>query len=249
MALILHLETATRVCSVALAKDGQLLALREDLYGQSHSALINTFVEEVLQDAGMGFNQLDAVAVSQGPGSYTGLRIGVSSAKGFCFALDIPLIAVNTMQAMTATLLRTWPQHHSSDTPLIPDISATDGEPLLFCPMIDARRMEVYNALLNSRLHVERETIAEIIEPTSFDTWLEHSPILFFGDGAEKCKALLAHKPNAFFPAHFSHSSLGMIEIAHEAYKAQNFANLAYFEPFYLKDYVAAAPKVKGLYN
>jgi len=249
MAYILHLETATKVCSVSLSKDGVLISIREDLNGQNHASLINSFIESALKDGGIGFKELDAIAVSQGPGSYTGLRIGVSSAKGLCYALGIPMIALPTLQSMTATLLMSseWMKAYEK---LIIDGKAVNADiPLLFCPMIDARRMEVYNALYNKNLEQTRDTKADIIDEASFDVFAGKNQIVFFGDGAAKCKEIIGNKHFAFFFDTFQVSSSGMVDIAFKAYLNKEFVNTAYFEPFYLKNYVAAPPKVKGLYD
>ncbi len=249
MAYILHLETATKVCSVSLSRDGAIISIREDLNGQNHASLINSYIENTLKDAGIGFKDLDAVAVSQGPGSYTGLRIGVSSAKGLCYALGIPMIAVPTLQSMASTLLQSKDWKMAYEELLIDGKSLDTNIPILFCPMIDARRMEVYNALYDIKLEQIRETKADIIDNSSFDGYAGEQQIVFFGDGAAKCKEIIGNKSFAFFFDAFQVSSSGMAEIAFKAYLNKEFVNTAYFEPYYLKNYVAAPPKVKGLYD
>ena len=232
MALILSIETATPVCSVTLAKDNKVLAVKESTKKNSHSEIVTVFIDELLKENQLTFSDLDAVAVSKGPGSYTGLRIGVSTAKGLCYALDIPLIAVNTLQSLAIGALE--------------DYHLDEGLPVLFCPMIDARRMEVYCALYDKNNREVRETKAEIIEPDSFQTYLETNKVIFFGDGATKCKEVIQHQ-NAVFMEDIFPSATNMISIAIDKFKNQLFEDVAYFEPFYLKDFIAGVPKVKGL--
>lgn len=227
MALILHIETATPVCSVALSENGALLQLRETTEKNSHSAVVTIFIEEVIKASGKTFNELDAVAVSMGPGSYTGLRIGVSTAKGICYAIDKPLIAISTLQAMAAGVRK--------------------GMESLLCPMIDARRMEVYNALYSSDLSVYREIRADVITSESFRDELEKFKVQFFGNGAEKCRPLLESHPNAVFPSDFSVSAAHMISLAEEKYTRMEFEDVVYFEPYYLKDFIPGVARVKGL--
>lgn len=227
MALILNIETATPVCSVALSDNGVLLQLRETSEKNSHSAVVTVFIDEVLKAAGKTFNELDAVAVSMGPGSYTGLRIGVSTAKGICYAIDKPLIAISTLQAMAAGVKK--------------------GMESLFCPMIDARRMEVYNALFNPDLSVYREIRADIITSESFHDELEHFKIHFFGNGADKCRPLLESYPNAVFIDDFSVSAAHMTSLAEDKYSRKEFEDVVYFEPYYLKDFIPGISRVKGL--
>lgn len=231
MALILHIETATQVCSVALTDSGRLLGLRESNEKNVHSRVITVFIDELMKAGGRAYGDLDAVAVSMGPGSYTGLRIGVSTAKGICYALDKPLISVGTLHAMAAGME-----------------SLSTGTPSLLCPMIDAKRMEVYNALFTVEgLHPFRDTIAEIITENSFGELLKTHRILFAGDGAAKCKPLLQHHPNAVFLDSFQPSAAFMAPLAEEKFRQLQFENTAYFEPYYLKDFIPGIPKVKGL--
>ncbi len=242
MANILLLETTTRVCSAGIAREGSVLAMREDASSNySHSEMLTVFVEDVLKEAGLKTADLDAVAVSQGPGSYTGLRIGVSVAKGFCYARDIPLLAVDTMKALAVKGF----QHLSKLHGLIPP------SPLktLLCPMIDARRMEVYYALYDMQMNTVRETTAEVIGEDSLrQKELEDARIFYFGDGAEKCREVPFH-PNANYVADVTPGVQGMAALAEELYKKGELADLAYFEPFYLKNFVAGKPKVKGLFS
>ncbi|MBS7565193.1 tRNA (adenosine(37)-N6)-threonylcarbamoyltransferase complex dimerization subunit type 1 TsaB [Mucilaginibacter sp. Bleaf8] len=222
MALILQIETATTACSVALAQDGKILALKERNERNIHAEVITVFIEEVMAAAGKSYAELDAVAVSSGPGSYTGLRIGVSTAKGLCFAMDKPLIAVETLQAMADGMLA----------------NPTDSNVLL-CPMIDARRMEVYTAIFDHQANRIRPTSAEIIDANSFNDLLQQQPILFFGDGADKCRSTFEGNTNARFAADFINSAQYLTKRASEKFANAEFEDVAYFEPFYLKDFIA----------
>jgi tRNA threonylcarbamoyladenosine biosynthesis protein TsaB len=217
---------------VALTKEDTVVGYRETQIKNSHAEVVTVFIDDLIREHGFSFTDLKAVAVSKGPGSYTGLRIGVSVAKGFCYALNIPLIAVSTLRTLTVAALKKQ---------VIPD----DRE-VLFCPMIDARRMEVYSALFDSNLHQVRETKAEIIETGSFAQSLEKNTILFFGDGASKCREMIDH-PNAIFYDAIFPSAQNMADAAFDAYRNKQFENVAYFEPYYLKDFIPGIPKVKGL--
>ena len=239
MPVILHIETSTRVCSVALSRDGALLSIREDHSEEySHSSLLTVFMDEVIKDSGLRPEDVSAVAVSQGPGSYTGLRIGVSAAKGFCYALEIPLIAVDTMRSMAREALR----HVEEQDDLINPRALN----ALFCPMIDARRMEVYCAIFDARLEEVMDTRAVILDGSCFMRELFDRTMYFFGDGASKCRNVVDH-PNALYLDSVHPSARGMIAEAEYKFHDGDFADLAYFEPFYLKDFVAGKPKVKGL--
>jgi tRNA threonylcarbamoyladenosine biosynthesis protein TsaB len=236
MSCILCLETATSVCSVAVAIDGDVLSFKESDILNSHASLLTPFIEDVLREAGLALDRLDAVAVSKGPGSYTGLRIGVSTAKGLCYALDRPLIAVGTLEAMAAGMAAR-----------IKNINTMAAEKCLLCPMIDARRMEVYDALYDLENNRVRETKAEIIDGQSFAEFFRDHAIYFFGDNAAKCKPYLAHRPNAVFIDDFLPSARHLAGPAEERYRKKMFEDIAYFEPFYLKDFIPGKPKVKGL--
>ena len=236
MGRILHIETATRVCSVALSRGGELLAIRESEEKNIHSSVITLFIDEVMKETGMGFRDLDAVSVSKGPGSYTGLRIGISTAKGICYAADKPLIAIGTLEALA------WGARD-----MLRQKGRGVGEGILFCPMIDARRMEVYNALYDHELLEIRETKAEIITAASFQEYLSSKQIWFTGDGAEKCRDIFSDHPNAHFTDHPMPSAKYLIALAEDRYRAGQFEDTAYFEPFYLKDFIPGIPKVKGL--
>ena len=237
MSLILNIETATGVCSVALAKDGQLVGLRESNTKNSHSSVLTIFIDEVVTASGFSMSEIDAIAVSEGPGSYTGLRIGVATAKGLCYALDIPLIGVNTLQAMALGMA-------------LPTTASPkrEGEiSTLYCPMIDARRMEVYCAIYDEKGKEIREIRAEIIDENSFMEYLAKNKVVFAGDGALKCRPLLDKHPNVQFLADFQASAKFMIPLSEEKYSSKKFEDLAYFEPYYLKDFIAGKPRVKGL--
>jgi tRNA threonylcarbamoyladenosine biosynthesis protein TsaB len=239
MAYIIHIESSTRMCSVALSYHGHLHALREQNgQGYSHSSLLTAFVEEVLQESGIRPSDLSAVAVSKGPGSYTGLRIGVSAAKGLCYGLDIPLIAINSLESMSFHFRESLLQRTDFILP-----AALEA---LFCPMFDARRMEVYYGLYDAFLDQKQETRAEVVTEGSFRGLLEQHKVFFFGDGAGKCRPLLDSR-NAMVFDDVWPSARGMISLAHEKFLKQEFEDVAYFEPFYLKDFVAGAPRVKGL--
>jgi tRNA threonylcarbamoyladenosine biosynthesis protein TsaB len=230
MASILCLETSTEVCSVALSIGGSPVSVREDKSGKNHAQLLARFVEEVMNERSLPFSVLDAIAVSGGPGSYTGLRIGVSTAKGLCYAAGKPLIAISSLESMA---------HHVINDPYIFGIEKK--EPLLFCPMIDARRMEVYASVFNHDMAQIRNIQADVIDHTSFASFLKDQKVLFFGNGADKCKMTLQH-PNALFLDQITTSAKYMTILAEAAYKTQNFVDIAYYEPYYLKDFVATIP-------
>jgi len=235
MAYILHIETASITCSVAISVNEKLLALRESYVDKSHAALVTVFIQELFEETGLKPADLDAISVSMGPGSYTGLRIGVSSAKGLAYGLGKPLIAVNTLKAMAWGLVNT------------PDLYVNDsGKEFYLSPMIDARRMEVYTSLFDPDLNTIKEVSAEIIDELSFQAFLDEKPVFFFGNGAEKCKDIIQHKNARFIPG-FHNSSKYMVSLAYRSYQLKNFEDIAYFEPFYLKDFIATIPKNKIL--
>jgi len=219
--MILQIETATTVCSVALANRGEVIAFKEIDQRNVHAEVITVFIDEILKSAGIKYNELDAVAVSSGPGSYTGLRIGVSTAKGLCYALDKPLIAVETLEAMADGL-----------------ITGGTDEGILLCPMIDARRMEVYTALFDAAGNRIQATTAEIIDENSFAAQLEQNKILFFGDGAPKCRETLSGNTNALFIGNFANSAAHLTKKAYQKFQAGQFEDVAYYEPYYLKDFL-----------
>lgn len=227
MANILSIETSTTVCSVALSKDFAVEYYEESVDGPNHASLLGMYVQRAMEFARAHEMMPDAVAVSCGPGSYTGLRIGVSEAKGLCLGLKKPLISVSTLQTMCCHVLFT--QHELSDE-------------TLFCPMIDARRMEVYTALYDRALKEVQPVSAKIIDEHSFQEELEQRPIVFFGDGAEKCQTVIRH-PNARFIPNVKPSAHDMLSLAIRAYNAGHFEDVAYFVPFYLKNFIATQPK------
>ena len=227
---ILHIETSTELCSVALSHGDRCLALRENSEGRNHATMLTPFIDELLYENNVSTKQLDAVAISSGPGSYTGLRIGLSTAKGLCYGGEIPLISVSTLQAMSMGFVR---QH---------DVAVST----LLCPMIDARRMEVYTALYDKDGQLMKNISAEIITEQSFASWLDAYSIFFFGNGAAKCRATITH-PNAVFPEDFAHSARYMIQPALQAYSEKQYEDTTYFEPFYLKDFIAGPKKKMDL--
>ncbi|MES2591347.1 MAG: tRNA (adenosine(37)-N6)-threonylcarbamoyltransferase complex dimerization subunit type 1 TsaB [Bacteroidota bacterium] len=244
MALILNLETATTVCSVSIARDGVLLALKEQNGDYSHAENLTLFIEDALQQSHISFSDLDAVAVSKGPGSYTGLRIGVSTAKGLCYALNKPLIAVNTLEQLTLGVLESFKAGDIKSGKATPDV------PSFFCPMLDARRMEVYCALYDSELRNIYPVSAEIVDEYFFDKIIDQENkancrVYFFGDGASKCKKIVSVNVNAFFISDVIPSAKNMISLSEKAFTNKQFEDIAYFEPFYLKDFVAGKKKIK----
>jgi tRNA threonylcarbamoyladenosine biosynthesis protein TsaB len=232
MTNILLIETATMACSVGISRDGEIIALRESMEFRSHAEMVSVFIAEVMNETGFYYTDLHAVAVSKGPGSYTGLRIGVSTAKGICYGADLPLIAIETLAAMTSGFIMDYKEK------ILPDD--------LFCPMIDARRMEVYCRISDISQSVLTETEAIIVDDQSFKEKLANHRIWFFGDGAAKTETII-HHPNAMVVKDFNPSVKFMAGLAQYAFNQTQFENVAYFEPFYLKDFVAALPKVKGL--
>jgi tRNA threonylcarbamoyladenosine biosynthesis protein TsaB len=237
MALILSIETATNICSIALSKDGTTLCSEESSVRNTHSAIITLLIENVLNQAGKDFHDLDAIAVSEGPGSYTGLRIGVASAKGLCYALDKPLIGVGTLHALSNGMKNVF-----SVDPVI-----NKNKPVLYCPLIDARRMEVFCAIYDNSGKEVQKPGAEIITEDAFSGYFDKNILVFAGDGALKCKSLLEHHPDVYFLDDFNASATFIATLAEEKFVKNEFEDLAYFEPFYLKDFVAGKPKVKGL--
>ncbi|GAA4416894.1 tRNA (adenosine(37)-N6)-threonylcarbamoyltransferase complex dimerization subunit type 1 TsaB [Nibrella viscosa] len=224
--LILSIDTSTTVCSVALHQAGALLGSYELFTERTSSAMLTTLIGDVVRHAGHELRQLDAVAVAKGPGSYTGLRIGVSTAKGLCFALDKPLLAINTLAAMAEQIRPLF----SSDYRL--------------CPMLDARRMEVYCAIFDTNGQELLPTSAKIVEEQSFSEWLMEQPVVFFGDGATKCRPLLSGHGNAIFPnMEIRPSARTVGQLAMQAFAAGRFEDVAHFEPFYLKDFMVTKPK------
>lgn len=228
--MILCLETATPSCSVALVHDGEVLAFEEDPKGQNHSEKITLFIDSVMNKADVSYSQLDAVAVSMGPGSYTGLRIGVSTAKGLCYAAEKPLIAIDTLHAMA----------FGGKTKI------NAGNPVLV-PMIDARRMEVYAEIFDENINKIEDTKAMIIDENSFSEYKSEHEVWLFGDGADKCAELFANDNRINVIKDFYCSAKYMDKLAQQKLENKDFVDVAYFEPFYLKDFVPGIPTVKGL--
>lgn len=230
MAWLLGIESATNICSVALSKEGKTLFLKESDEHNAHSRLLAGFIRDLLAEAEITVAHLGAVVVSKGPGSYTGLRIGVSTAKGLCYGQDLPLIAVPTLQSMA--------------------LGAREKQPEagLYCPMIDARRMEVYSAIYDASLETIMETQALIVDEKSYLTYLQDNNILFFGNGASKCREVITH-PRARFDDELQPSATYLSELGWGKYQRKEFEDVAYFEPYYLKDFIAGKPKVKGLFD
>ncbi|HAF30518.1 MAG TPA: tRNA (adenosine(37)-N6)-threonylcarbamoyltransferase complex dimerization subunit type 1 TsaB [Bacteroidales bacterium] len=233
MALILNIETSTIVCSVSVSRDGIVLAVKESREEKSHAKSLTIFIDEILKELNYKIDDLDAVAISKGPGSYTGLRIGVSTAKGLCYAKDLPLIAINTLQSMATGMILKF---NTNELPV------DNFETAILVPMIDARRMEVYSAFFNSKGESVREVLAEIIDEHSYKDILSKQKMIFFGDGSEKIRETIQHE-NAIFIGDIYPSSNDMAELSENAYQKREFENVAYFEPFYLKDFVATVPK------
>lgn len=228
MACILHIETSTDVCSVALSEDGAILFTKEDFDGPQHAVTLGVFVDEVLSMADSHAKPIDAVALSCGPGSYTGLRIGASMAKGICYGRNLPLIALPTLKVMSVPIL------------LMDELP----EDALLCPMIDARRMEVYAAIYDRALNPIKEVSADIITADSYAEYLREHPVYFFGNGAAKCKEVITHQ-NARFIDDIQPLARWMFPLADRAFLDGTFQDVAYFEPFYLKEFVATIAKNK----
>lgn len=223
MGIILNIETATKNCSVSVADGINILAFKELNEGMfSHAEKLHSFIIEVLAAARLEMKDLDAVGVSKGPGSYTGLRIGVSAAKGLCYALDIPLLSIPTLKCLALQVPYNTKDH--------------------IVPLLDARRMEVYSAVFDGQYNEVRDTEAEIIDKESFAGLLEKGKVCFLGDGAEKCEKFIVHANAEFIKGRYP-SAKEMAVLADEKYSKSYFEDLAYFEPFYLKDFVAGKPK------
>lgn len=233
MARILSIETSTGVCSVAYSIDGKVIDSKELFEANSHAAHLTVLIEQLFKENNLKARKdLDAVAVSSGPGSYTGLRIGVSTAKGICYASDLPLIAIDSMHIMSYPVINQgW---DSSDLPY------------LFCPLMDARRMEVYTAFFDSKMKLTEEISAKIVDENTFASSLESNKIVFFGNGADKCKDVIQHD-NAIFVDDIFPLAKNLAPLAEKYFQEDKFVDVAYFEPFYLKDFVATTPKKKVL--
>ncbi len=226
MSCILSIETSTDVCSVAMSENGQCIFKKEDHSGPNHAVSLGVFVDEALSFTDNHAIPLGAVAVSQGPGSYTGLRIGVSMAKGICYGRDVPLLAVPTLEIMAVPVLL----NHEIE------------EDALLCPMIDARRMEVYSAIYDRALKPQRETRADIVDGDTYREFLDRHPVYFFGNGAAKCMETINH-PNAHLIKGIEPLAKYMFPLAERRWVQKEYEDVAYFVPFYLKDFVAKMPK------
>lgn len=229
MALILNIETSTDICSVALAQNGKVLSLHEEQEGKNHASLLTTLIIRCFDSIGLQLTDLDAVAVSKGPGSFTGLRIGVATAKGLCYSLDKPLISVNTLQSMASNFMNKYPEEKN----------------IVLCPMIDARRMEVYLALFNSQLEFTRETMALVLDQGTINSLINGQKIAFFGDGMKKCRDLTGPHNLVSYHDDVLPTALGMVDFSEVSYNTENFESVAYFEPFYLKDFFTTAQPLK----
>ncbi len=228
MPLLLALETSTTVCSIALYEGQQLLGASELQIEKSHSSHITMMVSQLVENCGATLQDLSAVAVSGGPGSYTGLRIGTSTAKGLCFSLDIPLMEVSTLYGLALQVIATTP----------------NPERYLFCPMLDARRMEVYTCLLNSELQEVSPIEPIVLDAQTFENKLATQPVIFFGSGAQKFRELVGDNPNALFVDNILPSAKTIGMLAFDKYAQKAFEDVAYYEPFYLKDvYITGAGK------
>ncbi|MDT7832665.1 tRNA (adenosine(37)-N6)-threonylcarbamoyltransferase complex dimerization subunit type 1 TsaB [Flavobacteriaceae bacterium S356] len=224
MAIILNIETSTKNCSVSIADNGKIIALKELVdMKYSHAEKLHPFISEVTKEANIELSQIDAVAVSKGPGSYTGLRIGVSAAKGLAFAFNIPLISVNTLKSLAMSI--------QFDTGVV-------------ISMLDARRMEVYSAVFDASFEEVRAIEAEIIDENSFQEYLEEGKVHFLGDGAQKCKEIITHSNAIFIDDKFP-SAREMAALSYHKYEQNDMEDVAYFEPFYLKDFIANKEKKK----
>ena len=229
---ILHIETATDVCSVALSRGAEVIGLREEAGGNNHAKHLLPFVEEALKQGGCTVKDLDGVAVSVGPGSYTGLRIGVSTAKGIAYTAGIPVMAVGTLEGIAQGAKALW-------------AGIDDAQPQIV-PMIDARRMEVFTTRYDFAMNMMEEVSSKIVDESTFAELLAAQTVIFCGNGMPKCRELLSASPNARF-VDAPLSARYLLPAALKKWKEQAFEDVAYFEPFYLKEYVAAKPVVKGL--
>lgn len=221
MSYILQIETATTNCSVALSKDGITIAIKEISNGYSHAENLHVFIKELLEQKDLGYSDLIAVAVSKGPGSYTGLRIGVSAAKGLCFALGIPLVAIDTL----AILAR--------------KVEESDGA---IVPMLDARRMEAYTTVFDTSFNSLRKIEAEVLDESSFATYLDKGKVFFVGNAVQKLAEVIQHE-NAIFLPETLPSANEMSQVAYHKYKKNDIEDVAYFEPYYLKDFIVTPSK------
>jgi len=237
MPAILNIETATPLCSVCLSLDGRIIAQRETMEEKSHASRLTVFIEEILKGECLQIKDLDAIAAGKGPGSYTGLRIGVSTAKGLCYGANLPLIAIGTLK----TLFNQAMTDIRSSAKM-----AGDLEDALFCPMIDARGMEVFTCLFHASGKEAEPVSAKIVGPETFSPYLALHRVFFFGSGMDKSREVLSHPNAVFIDAVYPHAA-AMVSLSEEMFLKGGFENLAYFEPLYLKDFIASASK-KGLH-
>lgn len=230
MSKFLLIESGTNVCSVAIALEGKVVGLKESADEKAHASQLTVFIDQLVKETGISISQLDAVVVSKGPGSYTGLRIGVSAAKGICYAAEKPLISISSLDSMVSGATISYKS--------LIENNCID----YLCPMIDARRMEVYTALYDRTFNKIKEIEAQVVDESTFNNQLSDKKILFFGNGATKCRETINH-PNAFFVDDFSPSAQFMIPLALTAFANQTFEDVAYFEPYYLKDFIVTVSK------
>ena len=230
---LLSIESGADVCSVVLSEDHQIVSIKEVEGSKAHAAHLPVNIDVLLREANLQVSDLDAIAISEGPGSYTGLRIGVSTAKGLCYASGRPMIAVNSLKAMAVNAIEKWNEQANKDE--------TQTTPMFICPMLDARRMEVYTAIYRWDLSEVSGVKALVVEKGAFDALLNQGKVLFCGNGALKTEPILSH-PNAVFMGGCI-SAKGMVSLALEAYAQGQFADIAYFEPFYLKEFIALPSK------
>lgn len=234
MSLILCIETGTDICSVGLSRDGELISLRESDEGRDHARNVALFVDELLRENDIAAEELSAVAVGMGPGSYTGLRIGVSFAKGLCYGLQIPLVAVGSLDSMVQVAR----EDHEAGI-----IDVDNWSDAVLCPMVDARRMEVYTQMFDTQGQPLNEVKAEIVTEESFKEWRGERQLVIFGNGAAKCREVL----NDATYINVTPSARGLAALAHQRLEAGQTEDIAYFEPFYLKDFIIIPSKKKLL--
>ncbi len=228
MAVLLHIDTATEHASVCLSNNEQVIALQESADQKNHASFIQPAIQQILVTTGYTLQQLDAIAVSNGPGSYTGLRVGLSTAKGLCYVINKPLILINTLEIMAAASIKRTKQNSFTAEPL-------------YCPLIDARRMEVFMALFNNQLHSIKLPQALVLDETSFADVIEKQPVVFSGSGRKKLSNILQHENAVYIDV--QHNATNMIDIAWQQFAAKKFSDVAYSDPFYLKEFFTIAPR------
>ena len=225
MAYLLHIESSSTVCSVAISNDDKLIAIKELNNGYTHAENLHVYIEQLLKEVSLQAKDLSAISVSSGPGSYTGLRIGFSAAKGLAYALQIPIIIVDTLKALSAIAIN------------------KANKEAFYCPLLDARRMEVYTALYDNNLNETLSVRALVLNEESIQVFNQNKNIYFFGDGMSKAKNLLQTLPNIYFIENITASASSMIGLAFQKYKVQDFADIAYVEPNYLKEFFFTSAK------